>query len=135
MLASPGGATSRGGISSEMTLHPVTIRELSTVEPTVAAYAERMGLDLGSAEGRAELQRAKRLAGVARPTAPQSVTVTRRRSSDKNSFGVKRARRNDSQPTRYFGGVSYAPYADVGEVRMTSMSDAAVRDNLWRLGV
>ena len=129
---SPGSATSRGG--SEMTLDPVTIKALSSIEPTVAAYAERMGLDFGSAEGRAELQRTKRLAGVARPTAPQSVTV-HRRPSDKNSFGVKRARRNNSHPTRYFGGVSYAPYTGAGEARMTCMSDANVRDNLWRLGV
>ena len=46
-----------------------------------------------------------------------------------------RARRNDGHPTRYFSGVSYVPYEDVGEVKMTSMSDAAVRDELWQMGV
>ena len=91
MLVSPGGATSRGGISSDMTLDPVTVKALSTIEPTVAAYAERMGLDLGSAEGRAELQRAKLLAGVAwaTATAPQTATVMCMHPSDKNSFGAR----------------------------------------------
>ena len=132
MAAASPGATSRGGVTQ--TLDPVTVKALSEVAPAVAQYAQQVGLDLTSPEGQAELQRAKRLASVAKPTAPQAVTVMRK-LPNVNTFGVARAVRNDSYPRRYFGGVSYAPYADVGEARMTSMSDAAVRDNLWKLGV
>ena len=51
LAASPSGVTSHGGISSGLALDPVTVKALSAVEPALAAYAERQGLDLGTPEG------------------------------------------------------------------------------------
>jgi hypothetical protein len=128
MAAASPGATSRGGVTQ--TLDPVTVKALSEVAPAVAQYAQQVGLDLTSPEGQAELQRAKRLASVAKPTAPQAVTVMRK-LPNVNTFGVSRAVRNDSYPRRYFGGVVYEGSATPSK----GLTKNEIREELYRMGV
>ena len=128
MAAALPGATSRGGVTQ--TLDPVTVKALSEVAPAVAQYAERLGLDLTSPEGQAELQRAKRLASTAKPTTvPQAVTVMRK-VPNTNTFGVERAARNDAYPRRYFGGVVYGAAGP-----STGPTRAEIREELYKMGV
>ena len=106
-MAASGNATTQE-TASRQPLDLTTLKALSQNNPAVVQYARDMGLDLSRPEDVAELNRAKKMAGVADATTTATNQAKKRRSdTDKNLYGVSRARRNDGHPMRYFHGVKY----------------------------